>query len=351
MSSFFAEFPVSNILRAEDLFNTALDWMSGIKGSGFYGDEKLRDIKFPDSRLFLLGAPGEEVNFDNISGDDETGFGFRHQISDNEGREWLTECVLHRSAQDNFLTVRVYCLQNKFGAVVEQPKRPFLIKMLLESGFGGRDIQLDVLDTPHRVPANAVEDAISLLRGHSTLALPVLYVSARSGGQYLVDVDKMSYDLGGLAHVVLEPNRRFSFSLREALDGENPYDGVLALIMPGLGVVKKYFPPAYRDSELNIASVIRRDISRITSDGPAKFGIDWAGLQAMFSRHARAALQNRDDESSVEEYMEAFDKEILAKNEEIDRFHPRCWESAIRSAGEYPGRADERISPALSNDL
>ncbi|MEZ5684544.1 MAG: hypothetical protein R3D78_00960 [Paracoccaceae bacterium] len=51
----------------------------------------------------------------------------------------------------------------------------------------------------------------------------------------------MARDLAGVAHVVCEPSREFSFRLRDRVDGENVYNGTLGVAVPGGGFVHRAY--------------------------------------------------------------------------------------------------------------
>nr|WP_272211282.1 hypothetical protein [Marinicella sp. W31]MDC2877169.1 hypothetical protein [Marinicella sp. W31] len=54
--------------------------------------------------------------------------------------------------------------------------------------------------------------------GEATDWLPIIYISAKGNSSWIIsadEIEKLAYDLGGVAHVVVEPNREFSFALRE----------------------------------------------------------------------------------------------------------------------------------------
>lgn len=320
MSGFFTEFPVTKIIKPEDIYYIALQWLSGVKGSSFFGKDLAENFPFSHKPSEIFGGAGELIAFEYLSFLEKEAFGFRHQRKDAESRLWATELVLVKGAVDAVVTVRVHCLQGELGAKIETPKKPYIIKMLLEASFGGVDIDLEVSDTAHSLDVGELEKASKILGGHATISIPVVYISRNIRGKLLVDADKLAFDLGGLAHVVVEPSNRFSFELRDKCADCNPYNGVVALCLQGRGIVKRYFPPAYGgDSKFDIATAIRRDIARITSNRPSNFGWDWSDLQAEIGRRTRDALQSVSEQRGVDDYIAAFDKELQAKDDEIER--------------------------------
>ncbi|MFX8903204.1 hypothetical protein ABTM99_20040, partial [Acinetobacter baumannii] len=71
-----------------------------------------------------------------------------------------------------------------------------------------------------------------ILSGKCSKSLPIIYISAIVDGEWLLteeEIKKLAYDLGGIAHVVVEPNRHFSFKLRDQCNGRNLYGGTIGI--------------------------------------------------------------------------------------------------------------------------
>lgn len=324
MTSFLTEFPISLVMGEDDFVDLILEWVRGVKGSAAERCEELAGLASPLSNVSIDIARGERITFDRYVEGNRQAVGFRHERTE-EGRTWSTEAVLVREQKSAILTVRVFCLQETYGARLLVPKKPYFIKRALELEFGGRDADLSVTDQPHYLRDGEAEFAARLLSGDGTVLLPVVYVSRESRDVLPVDVEKLAFDLGGVAHVVVEPSRRFSFLVRDAMNGRNPYNGVLALVMPGKGIVKRYFAPAYSEEvikgEAPIASEIRVDLSRLSISRSAKFGWDWALLQSALAQQSRGALASQVNGADIDEFCAAFDREIATKDKEIERLN------------------------------
>lgn len=65
--------------------------------------------------------------------------GIRHEIPDDLGRSWRTECVLKRGAADDgqdLVRLRTQCIATRPGAQLATPLKPYLIKALLRGEWG-----------------------------------------------------------------------------------------------------------------------------------------------------------------------------------------------------------------------
>lgn len=372
MTSLFSEIPVRDTITPEDVYNIAIDWVQGIYSSRFYQDKTLLAEPFSDLSEKKIERQNEVIKFESCKTDRGIAWGFRHELKDDRGRLWATESVLLKESGQSILTTRVHCFQDELGATVTTPKKPYLIKMYLENSFGDTDISLPVSDSPLRLTESDIDLANEILSGNASISMPTIYVSApHQRNVNLVDIDKLAYDLGGLAHVVSEPSRGFSFRLRDRTQGRNPYNGTIALIVPSKGVVKKFsLKDDGRDNSNNaetpLATEIRNYIAKISSNRPSRFGWDWTLLQSRKGEIKRASLPSDLKSSEVEDFIKTFTAEMHAKDEEILRLSQQIGQmqtsEAQRTSSDvgiinpelshtiaeiYPGEISDRVRHAI----
>ncbi len=215
MAQFFTEFPCKNSIENTAFTECVVTWLKGVQGSTIL--DKLTECigtKGDDDEVYVASQSGESLVFRRV--EEESGryaIGFRHELPDEQGHLWRTEAVLRHSDPDSFVTVRVTCLSTEDGTLVLEPKRPYLVKLMLQQAWGADDGDVVVADHPHMISESQLNLASKAVLGEASLLLPTVYVSARQDEEYAVDIDKLAYDLGGIAHVLVEPNRDFSFRL------------------------------------------------------------------------------------------------------------------------------------------
>lgn len=105
-------------------------------------------------------------------------------------------------------------------------------------------------------------------------------------------IEKLACDLGGVAHVIVEPDRAFSFELREETDARNAYGGTLGLSSPGQGIVRRYYLGWQIQDGAELATAVKAAASSLRSQMPA-FGWDWSDLQEQALRAQRERDRNR----------------------------------------------------------
>jgi hypothetical protein len=87
-------------------------------------------------------------------------------------------------------------------------------------------------------------------------------------------IEKFAFDLGGIAHVVVEPNRAFSFQLRDRTAGANAYRGTLAIALPGRGIVRRAYLGFRLPDVDDLLTFVHQATIGIRNQMPAE-GWDW----------------------------------------------------------------------------
>src|SRR5690606_26011686 len=114
--------------------------------------------------------------------------------------------------------------------------------------------------------------------------LPLVYVSVRRSRQPFVDVDDLARRLAGMAHVIVEPSRQFSFALARNTRHTNAYDGAVGIYWPsGMARQSRFLPSSFstpRDMEDEIVERVRIALTYIRPDSRCTF----AYLRELLSR-------------------------------------------------------------------
>lgn len=317
VTPFITEFPVEPVTTA-DFISQVIAWLRGMATSTVLEQYSVGDLAGESANLRAI--TGEELHL-RQSSDEGRAVGFRHDMPDQMGRLWRTEAVLsygHAPAKSSLVRIRTQCLARELGARLENPRKPYFVKQILQDGWGGLDGALRVTDQ-----ANWLSDddeglllATESVLGRSTSALPVVYISATGPAKWLlstIEIEKLAYDLGGIAHVVVEPSRAFSFGLRDQTDGKNPYGGSIALSAPGRGVIRRLHFGWLFDDSADLVNAIRSAAFEHGSYITAR-GWDWTELQEQALRAQRERERGR---TSAEEIEQLYKEEIASLQERI----------------------------------
>jgi len=322
------EFPVKTSNNRAAFVAEVIAWLRGTSYSTVLDSKSDKDLD--GANAHLSSATGEELRLRELrDADDWSAIGFRHDFPDDEGRLWRTEGVLRRATTGlghDIVRLRTQCLARTPGAQLKTPRKPFLIKALLMNGWGGTDETLAVSDQPVQLGDNdeGLAAAKAVTFGEATTWLPTVYVSAAADAAWLLDereIEKLAYDLGGLAHVVVEPSRAFSFRLRDESAGRNAYGGTVGISVPGQGIIRRYFLGWQIQDSKELALAVRAAATRLRSQMPA-FGWDWTELQEQALRAQRERDRNRLTPEEIEQLykdeIENLRDKIRQQEQQID---------------------------------
>ena len=141
----------------------------------------------------------------------------------------------------------------------------------------------------------------------------------------IVDVNALASDLSGMAHVVAEPDRRFSRRLQIATASENVYGGTIGIYWPQGGGRRSFFIGNELDAPADIKRAIFEEIRIALINRRALVRCTWSSVQEIASKEEIKSLR-ASGSSELDKFMEAFDSEVAAKDkklaeaeEEIDR--------------------------------
>lgn len=317
---FSTEFPLRKSMGHADFVAEVVAWLRGNSNSSVLDEYSESEIHSDNARL--VSEKAEELRF-RVLADREVpaALGFRHEIPDNQGRMWRTECVLSEGDQTagvTLLRLRTQCLARAPGAELIAPMKPYIVKALIGSNWGGLDGRLMVTDRPIwlKDDQECLELARLITCGKASKYLPILYVSSINVKTWLIseeEIEKLAYDLGGVAHVVVEPNRNFSFELRDVSAGTNVYGGTVGLSIPSKGIIQRYYLSWMIENSIQLTNVLKSASVQTRSQMPA-MAWDWADLQ---DQALRAQLARERTRLSSEEIESLYQDELGNLHDQI----------------------------------
>lgn len=299
MRTFSTEFPVASNKGPASFLAEVIAWLRGTPYSTVLASNPENELDRQNA--FLRSPAGEQLRLREIKGQDEwVAIGFRHDYPDSEGRLWRTEGVLRNQAgfgTDNLIRLRTQCIAHEANAHLENPRKPYLIRALLKNAWDAGDGILQVSDQPIwlKDDTEGLQLARAVTLGSATEFLPVVYVSAVAVKSWLLtarEIERLAYDLGGVAHVVVEPNRAFSFALKDQTDAQNAYGGAIGLSLPGKGVVRRFNVGWQAQDASELIVRVRSTALGARSSMPSR-GWDWSELQEQALRQQRTQEQKK----------------------------------------------------------
>lgn len=312
MLTFATEFPLARPLTAPEILALGRDWLLGSPHSGLSRDNFGGQ---DDPESWSIDQGREAVEFRVIREEEQSTTGFRY-VKRDDGLEWTTTMVSRTEPGSAWMGVRVH--RDATGPAPRLPhaKKPYLLRQILATVGAGPDGPLPVLQRPHRLCNTDIALAKSLILGESGCYLPVVYLSSPFVGDHVLDADWLARGLAGMAHVVVEPNRAFSRRLQFEVESQNVYGGSLGLYWPdSTGRRYSYFLRPGTDPG-SLGREIRRDVQNALTHRRPLSSCTWTGLQELIAKRRVESLK-RKGSTAVEEYVQAFDEEMAAKNTRI----------------------------------
>lgn len=312
MITFSTEFPLNSKNSASDVLRLACEWVTGSPHT-----------ELPDSAFDSL--PVDEA-FEVREGQESAVIAVAH-ASDHEiaglqyrrferGLEWTTSIVARKDATETLFSLQVSCEAVGTAVHLPAPKKPYFIKQALAVLGGGTDGQIPVGDRPLYLGEADSEIAAALIKGVANNRLPIVYLSAAFDGTLSVDPRGLAQFVSGLAHVVVEPSRAFSAELREAVNGRNVYGGTLGVYWPQSSARKSYYPGRFGGDVRALQRAVSDDLRQALANRRLTTSCTWSHLQEQLSR-LRVERLRKDGSLSIDEYAQAFDAELKAKDHRL----------------------------------
>lgn len=241
-------------------------------------------------------------------------FGFQYHWGDSENREWITEIIGYHQQQRFIVGVHLFCQTAKAGVRVSPPKKPYIVRMILDELGGDLDGNFQPTCTPHILAESQIDLAARIVTGRNTSYLPIVYLSSTWYNKPGLDAVKLAQWAGGMAHVIVEPSRSFSFLLAQKTHKMNPYDGAASIYWPEGGGTPSRFIPYHFSSETRFSSTIANILRKALAGRRPEPCVTWEYLRELLLK-ARIERIREEGKSNINEYIEAFDEELKLKNE------------------------------------
>lgn len=313
MLSFATEFPVEGDRTANEFLAAVAEWLLGSPHTSFeqldlaHFDREEQWVKRRSNELLevlqhgSVGAESAAVRYTKV----------------DRGLEWASTVVFARSSPNGWIGIRTSVESLHPAARLPAAKKPVFVRTFLDRLGGGMDGDLRVQSTAIVLSNSDVETAARAISGKADCRMPVVYVSARFQGGHAVDADLLADQLSGMAHVLVEPNRPFSYRLMQEVNGQNVYGGTVGVYWPDGGGRRSFFLGKEFDGVDELQCAVVDEVRTALTNRRPLMRVTWSAVQEQVSRKVFAALREHGS-TEVDRYIENFDKELAAKKAELD---------------------------------
>lgn len=342
MLTFKTQFPIASATKMTDFLECCRTW---IKKSPH---TKLSNSIPEDIGNGKFGDDEESANFASFMSEANATGGVRYEKTDNEGIRWVTDVLGHKTVEAFWVSIQLNVDSELPVERLEQGKRPYIVKLLMERFSGGNDGSLPVTDQPTFLAETDTDLAEQIICASTGSVMPVVYASRNSKEELLIDPVRLSKWISGMAHVIAEPSRRFSSQIMRQVYGENVYGGAVAIYWPD-GIGKWTYLPGKWSAPEALHAAIARKIRLSLLYQRARRECTWSYLQEMVSRQKLDELR-ASGSGNIDEYIEHFDREIAAKDEEILRLEAEIVKARYSKRGGRPSSSDGETSIVLQTN-
>lgn len=308
MANFSTEFPIDPKNTVEAVVRLACKWITGSPHTKIL-ESDLQDIPLNSERTVVVGD--EQVSLAHaITKDFQIGGMCYVQTAD--GLQWTTSIVTLKTEDKHLLSLQVVCEAMNTAARLPPPKKPYFIRQALSELGGGLDGEIPVTDRPFRLGENEASVAAALILGTARNTLPIVYVSAGFREGYLVNPDELAKFVSGMAHVVVEPSRAFSFEVKGLTEATNVFGGTVGVYWPNSHARSAYFLDDATPNPRTVQLQVAKDIRIALSNRRQVTLCTWINLKEAVARNRFEQLKSVGS-TELEEYVQAFDADLAAK--------------------------------------
>ncbi|WP_146038471.1 hypothetical protein [Pseudomonas sp. FW305-3-2-15-E-TSA4] len=228
-------FPLNNNITSEDVFQECINWILDSPFTEF-AQEELTQLSSGDD--FNYSKNNELIEFSRSEAPGLFVSSLRYTKS-TEIAQWITEVSSRMEHGEYWINVVASIVTNTASKEPPEIKKPLIIIRLISRFGGGDDGGVPISINPILLDEsrNGKEIAAAVINSNNSCTLPIVYVSSTNNNRHTIIPDRLARALSGMAHVVIEPNRAFSHSLRKEVSSRNVYGGVVGIYWPkGSGV-------------------------------------------------------------------------------------------------------------------
>ncbi|HDP88568.1 MAG TPA: hypothetical protein ENN42_01190 [Thioalkalivibrio sp.] len=314
MLTFKTQFPINDSKSVNDLFETGRIWLAGSPHSSLA--KIMSEADGIDDEWFRE-TDNEKIRFIKNENGGQVG-ALRHENIDSSGLRWVTEVACAKHFDSFWVSVQLSVDSELPVEKIDYGKRPHILKTIMSEIGGGKDGSLLVSDRPLYLEEDHVSLAADVITANAGCLMPAVYVSADNDGNSRVNAAQLAQWLSGMAHVLVEPSRGFSFELAPLVYRENAYGGAVAIYWPD-GIGKWLFLPQGEFSDpKTLQTAIAKKIRSSLLSQRTKKECTWGYILEQKSKKRIQELRESGSDK-VEDYVSAFDMELASKDEEIQR--------------------------------
>jgi len=303
MIVFRTEFPMNTNLTPKKLFRICYDWLYHSPHSQLQKElEKIDFDNLVSDTTLVSQSQEEKLEFQVYEDSQEQIQGVKYFILSNK-QDWTTYIIHHKSAAQQHVSIEINCENRARIRSIPRVNIPRILSDFVN--YYGADGKFHIQPTPYNLEDREIDFASSFLKGQMNNTLPIVYISSKYDGRYVINPSVLSKKLMGLAHVIVEPNYQFGIRLAIDMAYRNPMKGAIGIYWPngaGYEIIHRQ-----EDHDECIDKIVYNIIDGLKFSGLMN-ELRWTYLEQCKVRNQIETLKSARN-SSLDSFIEAFDKE------------------------------------------
>lgn len=303
MIVFRTEFPVNKKLTSKKLFRICYDWLYHSPHSLLQKELEKIDFDSLVSDTTLVSKNQEEkLEFQIYEDSQEQIQGVKYFTFSNK-QDWTTYIIHYKSATQQHVSIEINCENRARIRSIPRVKIPRILRDFVN--YYGTDGKFRIQPTPYNLEDREIDFASSFLKGQENNTLPIVYISSKYDGRYVINPSVLSMKLLGLAHIIVEPNYQFGIRLAIEMAYRNPMKGAIGIYWPngaGYEIIRRL-----EGHDECIDKIVYNIVDGLKFSG-LKNELRWTYLEQCKVQNQIKALKKAED-SSLDSFIAAFDKE------------------------------------------
>ncbi|MCY3973199.1 MAG: hypothetical protein OXF52_03235 [Candidatus Dadabacteria bacterium] len=307
MLVFNTHFPIDSCATLEQLTDVVIKWVAGSPHSQIT-DTDIRKKLPQNEGKWMFSKNKEAICFRKERVADYSTVGAQYSRRENS-TTWTTEIAGTKWESRFIVSIRNFYEADRPSKKTLKGNKPHIIKTILEDIGAERDGILQIQNVAHYLSDSDTDIAVRLINGDNSILLPVVYVSAKQDGVPSASISRLARKLSGMAHIVVEPSRDFSFKIKDRVGYRNAYDGVIGIYWPDSSYQKLFSG----SSDKEIYDSVRDSLNEVRTYSECS----WRNIEDLSARRERNQLKEKGS-TDLEEYIKTFDTQLEAKDGKLN---------------------------------
>lgn len=203
---------------------------------------------------------------------------------------------------------------------------PHFLTLLIDGGYLKDDNGLAILRDGLPITEDNLDILAKVINGEAKYKLPVVYVSKTVYNRDPVNIRWLCSKLKGVAHILVESDKRLNYLIRTACNDMNEYNGGIGIYFPN-GSHRRFCFRAYTGGDRVLLDKVIRSVLQYVNVQTIPLLYTWPGVNnSLLADRLTSQQKERQEaeearekaENEVEEYLGAFDEDMEKYKKQID---------------------------------